>query len=59
MYPPTAPAQLVSLVESGLISLKRANTETFSFEKLHEGIEYASKHGGPGELTVLSVAAAN
>ena len=55
MYPPTAPAQLVGLVESGLLDLKGMEPGTVPFEELLRGIEEAEKKGGAGELTVLDV----
>ena len=55
MYPPTAPAQLVGLVESGLISLSGLKTGSVPFEDLHRGIEEAEKAGGAFELTALAL----
>jgi threonine dehydrogenase-like Zn-dependent dehydrogenase len=52
MYPSTAPAQLVRLIESGQIDLNAVKLEKIEFEKLVEGVETAGKNGA---LTVLTV----
>ena len=56
MYPPTAPEQLVGLVESGLISLNGMEPGVVPFEDLQRGIAEAEKKGGAGDLTVLDLA---
>lgn len=53
---PTAPKQLMHLVESGQTSLEPLNTQVACFEELTSAIELAAKHSGAMEAMALTVA---
>lgn len=55
MYTTETAQQLVAMVETGLIDLRKFETSTFPFTNLEEGIECAEKRGGADKLVVLQV----
>ena len=59
MYDTDAPSMIMGIIESGVLSLGGLNTKTFGFDMLQDAIEYASKHGGFADLTVLTPTASN
>jgi threonine dehydrogenase-like Zn-dependent dehydrogenase len=54
MYDRHAPSMIMGLIESGVLSLKGLNTKVFGFEELQNAIDFAEKHVGMVDLTVLT-----
>lgn len=54
MYEAQAPSKIMGLIESGILSLKGLNTKVFDFADLQVAIEFAEKHVGMADLTVLT-----
>ena len=54
MYDLQAPPVVKGLIEGGVLSLKGLNTKVFGFEELQSAVEFAEKHVGMADLTVLT-----
>jgi alcohol dehydrogenase len=53
MYPRDAPARLVALVRSGLLSLDAFEVTGFALDRANEAVAHAAAWGGPFRVTVL------
>lgn len=53
MYPRQAPARLVALLRSELLSLDEFEVTGFALEQANESIAHAAANGGPFRLTVI------
>ena len=53
MYPRDAPARLVALVRSGLLSLSEFALTRFGLDQANKAVAHAAANGGPFRLTVL------
>lgn len=53
MYPRDAPARLVALVRSGLLSLDSFEVTGFGLDRANEAVAHAAAEGGPFRLTVV------
>ena len=54
MYPTDAPVRFREILESGTLPLREQNTHVFAFRDLDEGIQFAEKHVGMADLTVMT-----
>jgi alcohol dehydrogenase len=53
MYPRTANAQLIQMIRSGVLDLAHERVTTFPLAQANEAVDYAARHGGPFDRTVL------
>ena len=53
MYPRDAPARLVALVRSGLLSLDDFGVTGFGLDRANEAVGHAAAEGGPFRVTVI------
>ncbi len=53
MYPPHAPASMVSLVRAGLIDLDLFDVTPFALSDVHAAIDHAASTAGPFRMTLL------
>ncbi len=53
MYPRDAPARLVALIRSGLLSLDDFEVTSFELDTANEAVAHAAENGGPFRLTVI------
>ena len=53
MYPRDAPARLVSLIRSGLLSLTDLQVKSFALDQANDAVGHAAANGGPFRYTVI------